>query len=109
MAVKALAPKHRGGEWEESAVATAALLAAERALAAFKNEEYAVPFGYSVQWCDIDPLLDLRRELGERAVVQVLTDWDMPPRRVHAYFPQGRATRTAARAFIDFLSNEDRN
>ena len=47
-----------------------------------------------------------RRELGEGALVQVLSDWETVATRVHAYFPMGRATRWAARAFIDFLSEE---
>jgi DNA-binding transcriptional LysR family regulator len=47
-----------------------------------------------------------RRELGEGKLVQVLGDWEMVPTQVHAYFPLGRASRTAARAFIEFLSNE---
>src|SRR6187402_3266008 len=49
-AMKALAPKHEGGEWEEYRAAQAALLAAERALAAFKNEEHAVPLDFPVRW-----------------------------------------------------------
>lgn len=44
-----------------------------------------------------------RRELGEGRLIQLLPEWEMVPTRVHAYFPLGRATRTAARAFIDFL------
>ena len=47
-----------------------------------------------------------RRELADGSLVRILTDWEMYPTRVHAYFPLGRATRTAARAFIDFLSAE---
>lgn len=47
-----------------------------------------------------------RRELSEGSLVQILTDWTLAPTRVHAYFPLGRATRTAARAFINFLSDE---
>lgn len=58
-AVKALAPKHSGGEWEEYQEATAALLAAERALAAFKNEEHAVPLEFPVQWDTGAPLPQL--------------------------------------------------
>jgi DNA-binding transcriptional LysR family regulator len=44
-----------------------------------------------------------RRELADGRLVQLLPEWDMVPTRVHAYFPLGRATRSAARAFIDFL------
>jgi hypothetical protein len=58
-AAKALAPKHGGGEWEEYQNATAALLAAERALAAFKNEEHAVPLEFPVQWNTGAPLPQL--------------------------------------------------
>ena len=42
-AIKALAPKHKGGEIEEFWTASDAVLEAERALAAAKGEQYAVP------------------------------------------------------------------
>lgn len=44
-----------------------------------------------------------RREIEEGALVRLLPAWEMASTRVHAYFPLGRATRSAARAFIDFL------
>ncbi|WP_208459766.1 LysR family transcriptional regulator [Paraburkholderia caribensis] len=47
-----------------------------------------------------------RRELEEGSLVPILTDWSMVGTKVHAYFPLGRATRTAARAFINFLLDE---
>lgn len=47
-----------------------------------------------------------RRELGDGSLVRVLSEWELVPTRVHAYFPLGRATRTAARAFINFLTDE---
>jgi hypothetical protein len=49
-AMQALARKHEGGEWEEYRAAQAALLAAERALAASRNEEHAVPLEFPVRW-----------------------------------------------------------
>ncbi len=45
-----------------------------------------------------------RRELTAGEVVQLLPNWDTVATRVHAYFPQGRATRFAARSFIEFLA-----
>lgn len=47
-----------------------------------------------------------RSELGDGRLVQLFTDWDTVPTRVHAYFPLGRATRFAARAFIDYLVSD---
>lgn len=47
-----------------------------------------------------------RRELSEGRLVRLLPDWETTPTRVHAYFPLGRATRFAARAFIQFLAGE---
>jgi DNA-binding transcriptional LysR family regulator len=47
-----------------------------------------------------------RRELSDGLLVPLLTDWETIPTRVHAYFPLGRATRFAARAFIEFLAGE---
>jgi hypothetical protein len=49
-AVAAMAPKHKGGEWEEYHAVHAELLSAERELAAAKGEEYAVPLDFPVQW-----------------------------------------------------------
>ena len=61
-AMKALAPKHRGGEWEEYRAAQAALLEAERALAASRDEEHAVPLaGFPVRWDIGAPLPQLLR------------------------------------------------
>lgn len=45
-----------------------------------------------------------RLELESGALIQVLPDWKMAELPVHAYFPMGRTTRMAARAFVDFLS-----
>lgn len=47
-----------------------------------------------------------RQELSEGRLVRLLTDWNTVPTRVHAYFPLGKATRFAARAFVAFLSDE---
>jgi hypothetical protein len=56
---KAMARKHRGGEWEELRTAQAAVVAAERALAASRNEEHAVPLEFPVQWDTGAPLPQL--------------------------------------------------
>ena len=45
-------------------------------------------------------------EIENGALVQLLPEWRMAELPVHAYFPQGRATRTAARAFVEFLVGE---
>ena len=55
-AIKALAPKHQGGEVEEFRAATAAVLDAERALAAAKGEQYAVEIPFPVSWDTGAPL-----------------------------------------------------
>jgi hypothetical protein len=49
-ATKALARKHVGGEEEEYWAAVEALLVAEREVAAFRNEEHAVPLEFPVRW-----------------------------------------------------------
>lgn len=49
-ASKALRPKHAGGEWDEYHAAVAAMYEAERALAAARDEEYAVPAEFPVRW-----------------------------------------------------------
>jgi hypothetical protein len=55
-AALALAPKHKGGEWEEYRSAEDAVFAAERALAAAKGESYAVRFDFPVLWDTGAPL-----------------------------------------------------
>jgi hypothetical protein len=45
-AARALAPKHKGGEWEEFHAAVEAELVAERALAAAQDQSYAVPVSF---------------------------------------------------------------
>jgi hypothetical protein len=49
-AIKALAPKHKGGEWEEYRSAHTAVIALERALASAKGEQYALPIEFPIQW-----------------------------------------------------------
>ena len=55
-AIKALAPKHRGGEWEQYLAANEAVLRLERELAAAKGEEHAVPLDFPVRWDTGAPL-----------------------------------------------------
>ena len=47
-----------------------------------------------------------RLELESGALVQLLPQWKMADLPVHAYFPMGRTTRLAARAFADFVALE---
>jgi DNA-binding transcriptional LysR family regulator len=47
-----------------------------------------------------------RSEIDRGALVHLLPDWRMAEVPVHAYFPMGRATRLAARAFVDFIAGE---
>ena len=46
-----------------------------------------------------------QQELAKGALVRLLPDWNTSELPVHAYFPSGRATRLAARAFVDFLAD----
>ncbi|MEB0042573.1 MULTISPECIES: LysR family transcriptional regulator [unclassified Pseudomonas] len=43
-------------------------------------------------------------ELESGALVHLFPEWKMAELPVHAYFPMGRTTRLAARAFADFLA-----
>ena len=45
------------------------------------------------------------QELRDGTLQQLLPTWKMADLPVHAYFPMGRATRQAARAFADFLAS----
>lgn len=47
-----------------------------------------------------------RSDLRSGVLVKLLPEWTMAELPVHAYFPQGRATRLAARAFVDFIELE---
>jgi hypothetical protein len=50
----------------------------------------------------------VRLEVASGALVQLLPGWNMAVLPVHAYFPLGRATRMAARAFVDFIAADIR-
>ena len=50
LAIAALAPKHKGGEWEEYHAANREVLRLERLLAAARGEEYAEPCGFPLKW-----------------------------------------------------------
>lgn len=47
-----------------------------------------------------------RQELESGALVQLLPEWETAALPVHAFFPMGRATRIAARAFVEFMAEE---
>lgn len=49
-ATRALAPKHKGGEWEEYKAAHDDLLRIERALASHRGEPFAEPLDFPVRW-----------------------------------------------------------
>lgn len=48
----------------------------------------------------------VRAELESGALIQLMPQWKMADLPIHAYFPLGRATRMAARAFVDFIADE---
>lgn len=50
-----------------------------------------------------------RLELDNGALIHLLPDWKTAALPVHAYFPMGRATRKAARAFVDFIAKDIEN
>jgi hypothetical protein len=58
-AKKALAPKHKGGEWEEYRAAHQEVLRLERELAAASGEMYAETLEFPVRWCTGAPLPQL--------------------------------------------------
>lgn len=60
-ASKTLAPRHKGGEWEEFIAADEAVLTLERELAAAKGEEHSVPLDFPVRWDTGAPLPHLIR------------------------------------------------
>jgi hypothetical protein len=55
-AMRALAPKHQSGEWEQYHAAKQELLGLERQMAAARNEQYAEPIEFPVKWDTGAPL-----------------------------------------------------
>lgn len=51
-------------------------------------------------------LFACRAELASGTLVRLLADWQQPDSPVHAVFPYGRATKRAARTFVDYLAAE---
>jgi DNA-binding transcriptional LysR family regulator len=47
-----------------------------------------------------------QQELDNGSLVRILPDWTTADLPVNAYFPLGRSTRKAARAFVDFITAE---
>jgi DNA-binding transcriptional LysR family regulator len=45
-------------------------------------------------------------ELSQGLLVQILTEWTMDEIELQAVFPAGKATKPAARAFVEFLTAE---
>jgi DNA-binding transcriptional LysR family regulator len=45
-----------------------------------------------------------KRDIDNGSLEQLFSDWKTAELPVHAYFPAGRATRLAARTFVDFLT-----
>jgi DNA-binding transcriptional LysR family regulator len=50
-----------------------------------------------------------RSQVEDGTLVHLLPDWKMAELPVHAYFPMGRASRLAARAFVEFIATELKN
>jgi DNA-binding transcriptional LysR family regulator len=48
----------------------------------------------------------VRQEVLDGSLVELLTDWKRPDVDIHAYFPQGRGTRSAARKLVAYLKDE---
>ena len=49
-------------------------------------------------------LFACRAELASGSLVRLLADWQLPDIPMHAVFPYGRATRRAARTFVDYIA-----
>lgn len=49
-ATKALAPKHKGGEWQEYHAANQEVLSFQRQMAAANGDQYAEPLDFPVKW-----------------------------------------------------------
>ena len=52
------------------------------------------------------PMRTTRNELLDGSLVELLTEWQRPGVDIHAYFPQGRSTRSAARKLVGYLKAE---
>lgn len=79
-AVAAMAPKHKGGEWEEYRAAEQGVLGLERKLAAAKGDEYAETLEFPVRWDAGAPMPHLMKN-DHRALLAFLLsepdpNWD---------------------------------
>jgi len=48
----------------------------------------------------------IRKEVLDGSLVELLVGWKRPDVDIHAYFPQGRGTRSAARKLVTYLKEE---
>jgi hypothetical protein len=79
-AIAALAPKHKGGEWEEYRAAEQDVLGLERKLAAARGDEYAETLEFPVRWDAGAPMPHLMKN-DHRALLAFLLsepdpNWD---------------------------------
>ena len=75
-AITALAPKHKGGEWEEYHAANQEVLLLERQLAAAKGEEYADVCGFPLKWDTGAPIPHLMVNDNRALLAFVLSEAD---------------------------------
>jgi DNA-binding transcriptional LysR family regulator len=60
----------------------------------------AIMSGYGI---GIVPRYTVERELESGALVELLTDWRMPPQTMHVVYPPGRPLTAKVRLFVDYL------
>ena len=75
-ATAAMAPKHKGGEWEEFRAAHQEVLSLELQLAAKKGEEYAEPCGFPLQWSGGAPMPHLMANDNRALLAFLLSEPD---------------------------------
>jgi len=101
-AMKALAPKHRGGEWEEYRAATDEVLGLERQLAAVKNEQYAEPIEFPVKWDTGAPLPHLLVNDYRALIAFLVSEPDPAWDGTYATVKEPKSGETESLALVEF-------
>jgi hypothetical protein len=101
-ASKALRRKHVGGEWDEYRAAESALFEAERALAASRNEEHAVPLDFPVRWNTGAPMPQLLRNDHRAFLIFLQKTFDPNWDGTYATMKDPSSTQPEPLALVEF-------
>jgi hypothetical protein len=105
-AMKALAPNHKGGGWDEYHGALESVLKLERELAAAKGEEHAIPLDFPVRWDIGAPLPHIIQNDSKTFLTFYLSEPDPNWDGTYVTVKNPRDGSVEALALVEFLGSQ---